>query len=57
MTPPGEKYHVHHLRKYKALSSAVRFGPNGQDNDEFNHREWLAKNAKTSAWCEPMTVP
>jgi len=26
-------------------------------DDEANHRECLAKKAKTSAWCDPMTVP
>jgi hypothetical protein len=28
-----------------------------QRNDEANQRECLAKKAKTSAWCDPMTVP
>ena len=49
--PPTPLVHVRRL-----VSETTDYGVDAR-NDEFNQRECLAKNAKTSAWCDPMTVP
>ncbi len=42
------------LRDREQFSLSLRFVSR---SDQANHRECLAKKAKTSAWCDPMTLP
>ena len=52
---PGRHWHPNWWDRFpRSARAAVRFSLR---NDEANHRECLAKKAKTSAWCDPMTVP